>query len=205
MKTTMLSVISCALLGAGALQQARAQTTNVTLNVNIALTGVASSDTDKSTPVHVATKDVINAIATDLGDSFSSKAKLVAVSSGGGSPSFIIRDGGTDTPVPSGVLGVESIGDSVKNERTAASGAVSGTEASIQHFVLSTSTLSFDVQGYTSASVTNRGRGKDILPDTTPVSLSSKVSGIGSVGGNGAVLQGTVSASGRKVEETQGT
>ena len=60
MKTTMLSVIGCALLAAGALEQARAQTTNtnVTVNVNIALSGVVASNEDRSMPVHITTKDV---------------------------------------------------------------------------------------------------------------------------------------------------
>src|SRR5436190_21384249 len=114
MKTTMLSVIGCALLAAGTLQ-ARAQSTNVTLNVNIALSGVTPGDT-KPTPVHIATKDVIAAIGESTGTSFSSKAKLLAVDNGsGGSPSFIVRDGSTDTPVPDGVLTVTQVGDAVEN------------------------------------------------------------------------------------------
>src|ERR1041385_1591649 len=94
MKTTMLSVIGCALLAANVLP-ARAQTTNVTLNVNIALTGVASSN-DSIAHVKISTKDVINAIGTDFntngGPAFTASSKLVAVSGGGGSgPSFLIR------------------------------------------------------------------------------------------------------------------
>src|SRR5438477_5053228 len=105
MKTTMLSVISCALLAAGVIQ-ARAQTTNVTLNINIALNGVVSTGDNTSEKVHISTKDVIAAIADANGTSFSPKAKLLAIA-GGGSPSFIIRDAGTDFAVPDGTLTVE--------------------------------------------------------------------------------------------------
>src|SRR6185436_12263430 len=68
MKTTMLSVIGCALLAAATLN-ARAQSTNgtpiVTLNVNVSLTGVAPSDTPPPARVKIGTKDVIAALATD--------------------------------------------------------------------------------------------------------------------------------------------
>jgi len=199
MKTTMLSVIGCALLAAGTLQ-ARAQSTNVTLNINIALSGVTPGDT-KPTPVHIATKDVIAAIGESTGTSFSSKAKLLAVDNGsGGSPSFIVRDGSTDTPVPDGVLTVTQVGDAVENTKTATSGAITGNQTSIQEFRLTTDTLSFDVQGYTTGAVSNHGRGRDILSDTPPVSLNSKVNGTGS---GGSVLQGTITASGRRVETTE--
>src|SRR3954466_77035 len=110
MKTTMLSVIGCALLAAGTLQ-ARAQSTNtntsgiITLNVNIALTGVDGSSGSNGAPgrVKIATKDVINAMAAQLGTTFSSRAKLLAVDDGsGGGPAFIVRDGTNgDTEVSS--------------------------------------------------------------------------------------------------------
>src|SRR2546423_4623338 len=157
MKTTMLSVIGCALLAAGALEQARAQTTNtnVTVNVNIALSGVVASNEDRSMPVHITTKDVINAIGGSTSNSFSSKAKLIAVENGGGNPTFFIRDGTADTQVSDSMLSVAPApnSNSVKNERTATSGAISGTETSIQVFALTTDSLSFTVQGFTTASV----------------------------------------------------
>src|SRR2546423_15696896 len=75
MKTTMLSVIGCALLTAGVLS-ARAQTTNVTLNVNINLTGVAPSN-DAVARIKISTKDVINAIAAQAGTNVSTHARLL--------------------------------------------------------------------------------------------------------------------------------
>lgn len=200
MKTTMLSVIGCALLAAGALE-ARAQSTNVTFNVNIALTGVTGGGSNGApTRVKIGTKDVINALATDLGISVSSKARLMAVDDGsGGGPSFIIRDAGTDTAVPSSNLGTEELA-AVDNTKETGSGAITGQRTSIDHFVLNTSSISFDVQGYTTQSVSNHGTGRNLLNDAPPVSLNSKVNGVAN---GGDPVNGIISASGRRVEVTQ--
>jgi hypothetical protein len=208
MKTTMLSVIGCALLAAGTLQ-ARAQSTNtntsgvITLNVNIALTGVDGSSGSNGSPgrVKISTKDVINAMGSQLGTTFSSRAKLIAVDNGsGGGPAFFVRDGTNGDTEVSSLLSASQI-TSVDNTRTASTGAVSGQRISIDHFVLTTDTLSFDVQGYTTQSVSNRANGRNLLPDgdTPPVSLVSKVNGVAN---SMEPVQGTNSASGRKFEAT---
>jgi hypothetical protein len=206
MKTTMLSVIGCALLAAGTLQ-ARAQSTNtntsgvITLNVNIALTGVDGSSGSNGAPgrVKIATKDVINAIATDVPTTFSSRAKLLAVDNGsGGGPAFIIRDGtNADTDVSSFFSASDVT--SVDNTRTASNGAVTGQRISINTFTLRTTTLTLDLQGYTTQSVSNRGTGRNLLSDTPPVSLVSKVNGTAN---SMEPVQGTISASGRRFEAT---
>jgi hypothetical protein len=196
MKTTVLSVLACALFATGALQVQAQSGTNVTLNVNIALTGVAPNG-DTATHVKISTKDVIAALADATGTSFSSKAKLLIVFPSGGSPSFLVRDGGTDTSIDTGFLSVNR-NSSVSSIKTANSGLMSGSEAAIDHIALSTGTLSFDVQGYTTDSVSNRGiKDHTILDETSPVSYNSKVNGTGS---NDSVLQGVISSSGRKVE-----
>src|SRR5437588_11532855 len=129
MKTTMLSVIGCALLAAGVLP-ARAQTTNITLNVNIALTGVAPSNSGAA-HIKIGTKDVINAIAAATSTNFSSRARLVAVfASGSDVPTFIVRDAGTDTAVSTDVLSMER-GRSVDATKTSATGDASGQIVSI--------------------------------------------------------------------------
>jgi len=204
MKTTMLSVIGCALLAAATLN-ARAQSTNtngtaiVTLNVNINLTGVAPGDTTP-TRIKIGTKDVIAALATDLGITPTPRARLLAVDDGsGGAVGFIIRDGTNDTAVPGDKLGVEE-GAAVDNTKTSTTGAISGQRTSINHFVLNTAALTFDVQGYSTQSVSNRGNGRNLLNDTPPVTLSSKVNGVA----NGSdPVQGTISASGRRIEMVQ--
>jgi hypothetical protein len=206
MKTTMLSVIGCALLAAGTLQ-ARAQSTNtntsgvITLNVNIALTGVDGSSGSNGAPgrVKIATKDVINAIATDVPTTFSSRAKLLAVDNGsGGGPAFIIRDGTNGDTDVSSFFSASDV-TSVDNTRTASNGAVTGQRISINTFTLRTTTLTLDLQGYTTQSVSNRGTGRNLLSDTPPVSLVSKVNGTAN---SMEPVQGTISASGRRFEAT---
>jgi hypothetical protein len=150
--------------------------------------------------VKIGTRDVINALATDLGISASAKARLLAIDDGsGGGPSFIIRDGATDTAIPSSNLGTEEF-TAVDSTKTSNNGAISGQRVSIDHFVLSTSSLSFDVQGYTTQTVSNHGNGRNLLNDAPPVSLSSKVNGEAN---GGDPVNGTISASGRRVETTQ--
>ena len=196
MKTTVLSVIGCALIAAGSLQ-ARAQSgTNVDLNVNVALTGVTQSG-DTTARVHIGTRDVIDAIATQTGNTFSTKARLLLVTPVGGDSSFVVRDGTNDFPVPGDVLGVTQVGESVGTSKSGANGLQTESDTSIQHIVLATGTLSFDVQGYTSASLSNRGQGHSVLDNTSPDKFVAKVAGTGS---GPSVLQGTITGSGRKVE-----
>jgi len=149
--------------------------------------------------VKIATKDVINAMAAQLGTTFSSRAKLLAVDDGsGGGPAFIVRDGTNgDTEVSSFFSASQAT--SVDATKTAASGAISGQRISIDRFVLTTDSLSFDVQGYTTQSVSNRGTGRNLLPDAPPVALSSKVNGTAN---SMEPVQGTITASGRHFEAT---
>ena len=108
MKTTVLSVLGCVLIATGALQ-AQAQTgTNVTLGVNIALTGVAPTNTTSGVArVHITTKDVLNAIGAETSNTFSARARLLIVFPSGGSPSFVVRDGINDTAVDTAILSVK--------------------------------------------------------------------------------------------------
>src|SRR5882762_2978137 len=131
MKTTVLSVLGCVIIATGALQ-ARAQTTNVTLNVNIALTGVAQTNGDSVARVRIGTRDVINAIG-GTNTTFSTRAKLVAISSlgGGGGPSFVIREGTNDTAVADGVLQVSQVGDPVGTSKTTTTGLITDSRTTI--------------------------------------------------------------------------
>src|SRR6266850_7681287 len=202
MKTTVLSVLGCALLAAGVIQ-ARAQTTNVLLNVNIALSGVEQTDSETTTRVHIGTKDVIAAIGAATTNTFSPRARLLVLANSGGGPGFIIRDGNptNDFAVPGGMLTVANV-RSVGTTRTNATGVITGAETSIDRFALDTPTLAFDVQGYTILNTSNRGAGRNLLDDTSPVSVNSKVNGVGTRAGLDNVLQGIISASGRKIEIT---
>src|SRR5207249_4884801 len=110
-------------------------------------------------------------------------------------------DAGTDFAVPDGTLTVEN-DMTVSSTKTTDAGVTTGPEVSVERFTLDTPTLFFSVQGYTTSSVSNRGRGHDILDNTSPVTLNSKANGGATVGGNDGVVQGTITASGRKVEVT---
>src|ERR1041385_1655837 len=95
-KMTKLAIITgMAVLAAAA---ANAQTTNVTYNVNVALTGFKQSGDSNAAPVRVTTKDIINALNNipEGGFAFGRSAKIVAISTqgegGGGVPAFFVRE-----------------------------------------------------------------------------------------------------------------
>jgi hypothetical protein len=185
-----------ALIGLG-LVAANAQSgTNVTLGVSITLNGVAQGDANHTIRFHLGTKDVIRLIAPGA----SSKAKLLAVfDANGGDLSFVIRDNGTDTPAP---ITTEQIGDAVVTSTTTSAGVTTDKEVAIRRFVLGNGPPDFDVQGYTTSTSDNKGRKGELFADTTPRNASAKVAGTGhDSAGNAAVMQGTITLSGRKVEE----
>jgi len=179
---------------------------NAFLNVNISLNGVKQSELG-ITKVHISNLEIIQAIANETTHTFSIKAKLllkipVGLESG---PTFVIRDnlGGTnvvDFEVPSNILWMIQIGDSVEARRTSLTGITTANQATIWEFTFQTSQASFDVQGYTTCTLDNRGNPGQTLADICPTAVSSKVTGTGlDAEGNSIVLQGTISANGRKI------
>jgi len=204
-----MAVFGALIVVGGAWHDAQATTNvaaNVFLNVNIALNGVKSGELGLE-KVRISSLDVIDAIGNDTSNEFSAKAKLllkipVGLESG---PSFIVRDilnrtNVVDFEVPSTILWMVQIGDSVDISRTNITGMITGTQTTIYEFTFQSSQGSFDVQGYTTATLDNRGNPGEKLPDTCPATASSKVTGTGSdVDGDPVVLQGTISVSGRKV------
>jgi hypothetical protein len=189
-----LAVIGALVVGATALN---AQT-NIDLNVNITLTGVVQTG-DTASRGKIATKDVIQAVAPGA----SARAKLLArFSPEGGDPVFVVRDGGTDTDV-SASLSSTSAGNSVTT--TASHGDVNTTKtAEIRSFTLSTDTINFAVQGYTTSTGDNKGLSRgEVFDSTSPTSASAKVAGnMTDSAGNAGVCSGTISLSGRKITET---
>jgi hypothetical protein len=180
---------------------------NVYLNITITLNGVTQTSDGGIGKIRISTLDVIEAIGNDASKVFSPKAKLllkIPVGMNAG-PVFVVRDivnktNAVDFEVSSSTLWSIQIGDSVTSTRTNLTGVISGTQATIWEFTFQSSSQSFDVQGYTTESLDNRGNPGEKLADLCPVTLSSKVTGTGyDAAGNPVVLQGTVSASGRKV------
>jgi hypothetical protein len=199
MKKVVLSAVIGTLLAAG-VAQSHAQTTNVTVKVNVALSGAAQNG-DAVEKVKITTADVVKAIGDASGTQFGAKSTLlVSFASDGSDPVFIIRDGSNSTPVDAAVFGVAQV-SSVTSEKTGANGLLTGSSTSIQHFVLNTPTLALDLQGYTTATTSNKGNGKDILDNDAPVAFRSSVNGTGTTAaGLPAVLTGSISGNGRKIE-----
>jgi len=105
-----------------------------------------------------------------------------------------------DFEVPSNILWMIQIGDSVEARRTNLAGITTANQATIWEFTFQTSQASFDVQGYTTCTLDNRGNPGQTLADICPTVASSKVTGTGlDAEGNSIVLQGTISANGRKI------
>jgi hypothetical protein len=191
-----LAVIGALVAGATALN---AQT-NIDLNVNIALTGVVQTGDSTAARGKIATKDVIQAVAPGA----SARAKLLArYAPEGGDPVFIVRDGGTDTEISTDTLSSSLVGNSVSTTTTR--GDINTVKtAEIRRFALSTDTINFDVQGYTTSTADNKGLARgEIFDNTSPTAQSAKVAGnMTDSSGNPGVCSGTISLSGRKITET---
>src|SRR4051812_41561181 len=160
-----MAVIGALVAGATALN---AQT-NIDLNVNISLNGVVQSG-DTSAKGRIGTKDVLQALGA------SSKAKLLLrFSPGGGEPVFVIRDAGVDTVTEA--LTTSSAGNSVTVTTDKPNGVVAEKTVEIRRFTLTTATIGFDVQGYTTATADNKGLHGEVFDNRSVASASAKVSG----------------------------
>ena len=190
-RTAQIAVIG-ALLAVGA-AQSYAQSPFVVSTLNINLSGFAGGESS-ATPVKITNKDIINALNASSGAfGFSKSAKLlIEVPAGGGSPSFLVRDGGTDTDV-SDFFG------------TGSSDVVVTTNGKTQYEIFDLSFdngagESFDVSGYATdhiGSVNGKDTGK---LDGEITSFTSSDNGTGTVDGTLAILKGTIGASGAKGE-----
>jgi hypothetical protein len=191
---TLAVIASFIALGVG---QSKAQTTNVVLQVNVALTGFSSSNG----PVHITTKDLIQAFGAASSTNFPANSKLVVIndiSHTNGGPVFFVRSKSgtnvTDTPLGSFIT-VSQNTDEID---------VSGTKYSDLEFdVNNGDTSSFFVNGFTTRKTgfVSGGRGVGKLSDkqTTSVTISNGAGG-GTWNGNTVVLKGNITASSPKVE-----
>ena len=176
--------------------QSKAQTTNVVLQVNVALTGFGNSNG----AVHVTTKDLIQAIGAVSSNSFPANAKLIAVSdiSASGGPAFFVRSKSgtntTDTDV-SNFISVSQNTDEVDSR---------GTKYSDLEFdVKNLDAGSFFVSGFGTRKTgfVSGGRGVGRLSDKQTVSVTiSNGAGGGNWNGDTVVLRGNVTAASPKVE-----
>jgi hypothetical protein len=190
-RTAQIAVIG-ALLAVG-IAQSYAQTPVVVSSLSVALSGFAGGES-ASAPVKITNKDIINALnASSSAFGFSKSAKLmISVPADGGSPSFFVRDGGTDTDV-SDFFGTDS------------SDVVRTSNGKTQYEILFLSFdngagESFDVNGFATDRIgTVKGKDTGNL-DGQVTSFNSTQSGTGTVDGTLTVVKGTVNASGAKGE-----
>lgn len=188
-RTAQIAVIG-ALLAVG-IAQSYAQSAFVVSQLNISLSGF-SGDSSSATAVKITNKDIINALNdSSSAFGFSKSAKLlIEVPADGGSPAFVVRDGGTDTDV-SGFFGTDS------------SGLVSNGKQQYEVFFITFDNgagTAFDVNGFSTAKI-GSVNGKDTGKlDDQITGFTATVSGTGEVDSTSAVLKGTVKASGAKGE-----
>jgi len=187
-RTAQIAVIG-AMLAAG-IAESYAQTPMVVSSLNVALSGFAG-DSSSATPVRITNKDIINALNASGSFDFGKGAKLmIVVPAEGGSPSFIVREGGTDTDV-SDFFG------------TGSSDVVSNGKQQYEIFELSFGNgegTDFDVSGFATDRI-GKVNGKDTgALDSQVTGFNSSVSGTGDVDGTFAVLKGSITAAGAKGE-----
>ncbi len=171
--------------------------------MTITLSGVRTDGTKFT----VNTKQILNVLSNSIGTTLTSKARLIVRSStiADGSPTVVVRDvvdkQNVDYDV-SGVIVLQPDPDPFTTHVTVTStkGAVT---SKTETFILRVSANagnnpSFIVQGYTTAKSDDKGS-----PGvTTLTSAKGSVSGVGTdANGTGAVVQGTISLSGRKIED----
>ncbi|HWC59497.1 MAG TPA: hypothetical protein VHC44_07360 [Verrucomicrobiae bacterium] len=209
MKTLKIAVLAVAAMVAAIQAQAGVQT-NVVQNLSVQLFGVSqgnafsfggTSGTNVNNVI-VGTRQVIQALGTATGNSFSFSSRLVVVTPiDGGSSQIQVRDGSNAPVDVSHFFSMQelsgSVDGSVTTTRPARSTSVSYLVA---RFVLAdadgqTLPLHFDVNGFTTINSTSGGFFGSQGPTT-----DANVSGSGDRNGNLIILQGSVDIFGRTLE-----
>jgi len=206
-KAGIISVLLAMSIVANKAPAATAGAANVFLNVNIVLTGVDQISDNGVARIRLTSQDVIGAIGHDTTNSFPFGSKLLLKFPVGqeAGPSFVVRSiinrtNVVDFDVPSNILWFVQLGDWVGSSRTNLLGVITVSQTTIWEVEFQSSVGSFDVQGFTTAVLDNRGNLGANLVDTCPITVSSRVNGTGSdVAGNSTVLQGSIILSGRKI------
>jgi len=162
---------------------------NVVRGLNIALSAIVQTGEGTSQPMRVGTKEVIAAIGTDH-EGVSTKAKLfVTTPIEGEGFAIILRTKGADDIDVTSFFSQTQVGTSVVTTR-----GNSTTETGIDAFTFHSTTLNFEVQGYTTSKTAHvRNAGTSTIQNAT-------VAGTGDIGGNSAVFKGTINLTGPKAE-----
>ncbi len=205
----LFKLTSLSILLAAACLPVMADQTNVVQDLTINLSGLGQGQsvtngnvvTTHTTPQHIRTADVIEALGTATGSSFSTTAKLVVITPlGGGTSSIAVRDGTTSVDVTAFFVDEQTSGSVGSSQLNLKTGRNSTTDYSIQHLALVDAqgvtplTLHFDVRGIaveTSLSTaTQAGRSQ----------LDAYVSGAGDIGGKVVILEGRIRVQGYTLE-----
>jgi len=212
MKNTMKFTAMAALASLAAVQ-AWADQTNLVRNLDIQLVGIQQGETTTSKhittttvdKVRLDTSDVINAIGSAIGSTFSRDAQLVVITPlPSGTVKIAIRDRGNSIDVSS--FFVQSylsdvVGRSTANNRT---GSSNGSNYSVQAFALQ------DVEGYQPLALHYAVSGVAVENFSIPAipgprsELSADVSGTGDNAGALLILQRTLRVHGQTIEVLPG-
>jgi hypothetical protein len=212
MKNTMKITVIAALASLAAVQ-AWADQTNLVRNLDIELVGVQQGGTTTSRnittttvdKVKLDTADVINAIGSATGNTFSPRARLVVITPlANGSVTMAIRDGGNSVDVSGFFVQSylsDAVGRSTVNNRT---GRSNGSNYSFQRFELQ------DADGnqplalhYSVSGVAVENFSIPAIPGPSS-ELSADVSGTGDSAGKLLILQGTIRVYGETIEVVPG-
>jgi hypothetical protein len=196
MKTTVKLAVITLIAAVATHAEAASGITNLTQNVSVRLQGVSQGTTAGTvTKFRVTNKDIIAAAVPGS----SARAKLALQTDVATSNSTIVVIEGTTVTDIGANLSADKISDQVTSVRTARNGLTSGVQYSITRFVLSgLSTLSFDVQGFTTDNYRDLGdRAGTFLVRQDAVNAS--VAGTGTVGGAYSILNGAITTSPGKI------
>jgi hypothetical protein len=184
---------------------ANAQTTNVVLQLNVALSGFKQVDEANAAPARVNTKsliDALNAITVDgiPAFTFGKTARVLVVSQAGGdggTPSFIVREKVGTANVDTDVNAYVSVSPSDAGEVR----GINKTAYTILTFHFDDGAgTDFTVSGFTTLrNGKAAGKGVGAVTDVT-TGVVANVSGTGHVAGDFAVLKGTITGAGAKAE-----
>jgi hypothetical protein len=168
----------------------------VVIPVNFALSGFKQTGDNTAAAVRISNKDIFNAInSANNGTSIGTSAKLVLLQDQDGNiVGFQTRERGATNDISSDNISV-SIGNTVRNRNA---------EYAIVTFNFNDGNGNdFSVSGFATIRRGNiRGRGVGTISDIR-IGAAVQVAGTGDIGGEPAVLRGTVSASGARAEAAQ--
>ena len=187
------SLMALGLVGASAQDNT---TGNVVLSVNFALSGFAQNG-DSAKAVRISNRDMFNALNSNgNGNTIGRSARLVLVQDQDGNiVGFETRERGVTNSISSDNISVSISSNTVRNKNA---------EYAILTFNFSDGDGNdFSVSGFATIRRGKiSGRGIGTFQDMR-IGAAVQVSGTGDVNGNPAVLKGTISASGARVEASQ--